>query len=95
LVASSLYRVVSVGDTTRDPLAFTTAPSSVTEVAPEDVHVNVDVCPLSIVDGVAVSDAVGIDGVGDVEVSETVTVARAVTLVSPPLMPLPSLVATR
>jgi hypothetical protein len=46
LVATSEYVVVLVGETTRDPLAATAAPSSVTVAAFDVAHESVDDWPL-------------------------------------------------
>ena len=62
------------GVTLLDPLAETTAPSNVTWVAFDVVHVNIDDCPLVIDIGAAVKFAVGIEGGG--AVVDTVTVTR-------------------
>jgi hypothetical protein len=71
LLATSVYVVVVVGETTRDPLAATAAPSSVIVVAFEVAHESVDDWPLLMLVGFAFSVAVGIGVV-------TVTVAVAV-----------------
>jgi hypothetical protein len=46
LVATSEYVVVLVGETTRDPLAATAAPFSVTDAASDVDHESVDDWPL-------------------------------------------------
>ena len=95
-VAINSYVVVAVGETLCEPLtdtaSFSVPPFSVTVVAFDVVHDSVAELPLTISVGDAVSVAVGIGDVGGAAV--TVTVARLVTLVVPPEMPLPSLVAT-
>jgi len=62
------------GVTLLDPLAETAAPSNVTVVAFDVVHVNIDDCPLVIDIGAAVRFAVGI-AAGGGAVVDTVTVA--------------------
>jgi len=69
---------VAVGDMLCDPLAATTAPSNVTPVAFDVVHVNIADCPLWIEVGDAVRFAVGIPEGGGAVV-DTVTVALAST----------------
>jgi hypothetical protein len=82
LVATSVYVLVAVGDVLFDPLAETTAPSNVTWVAFDDVHVNIDDWPLWIEVGEAVRFAVGIPTGGGV-VDDTVTVTSSSTWRSP------------
>jgi hypothetical protein len=73
---------VAVGDTLFDPLSETAAPSNVTVVAFDVVHVNIDDCPLAIDIGDAVSLAVGIVAGGGAVV-DTVTVTDDSTSRSP------------
>jgi len=77
LLATSVYVVVAVGDTTRDPLALTGDPSSVIVVAFDEAHCSVVLMPLWIVAGIALSRAVGMGTGGGGAV--TVTVAVLVT----------------
>jgi hypothetical protein len=75
LLATSVYVVVAVGETIRDPLALTADPFSVTLVAFELDHCSVELWPLWIDIGIALISAVGIgNGAGF-----TVTVVVSVT----------------
>ena len=81
LLATSVYVVVVVGETTRDPLAATAAPSSVIVVAFAVDHESVDDWPLLMLVGFAFSVAVGI-GVGAVTVTFAVAVVEPAELVA-------------
>jgi len=70
------------GVTLLDPLAETAAPSNVTVVAFDVVHVNIDDCPLVIDIGDAVRLAAG-TGAGGGAVVDTVTVTDDSTSRSP------------
>jgi len=82
LVATSEYVVVAVGETIRDPLAATAAPSSVIVVAFEVAHESVDDWPLLMLVGFAFSMAVGIGGGGAVTVTVAVADVEPVELVA-------------
>jgi hypothetical protein len=74
-VATSVYVVVAVGVTVRDPLALTVDPFNVTVVAFDVDHCSVDDWPLVMLIGIALISAVGIgNGAGF-----TVTVVVSVT----------------
>ena len=72
LLATSVYVVVAVGITVRDPLAFTADPLSMIVVAFELDHWSVELWPLWIDIGIALISAVGIGAF-------TVTVVVSVT----------------
>jgi hypothetical protein len=84
LVATSEYVFVAVGDVLCDPLAATTAPSNVTCVAFDDVHVNIDDCPLWIDIGDAVRLAVGIAEGGGAVVDTTIVTSDSTLYVPSP-----------
>lgn len=81
-LAINVYVVVAGGETLCDPLAATVVPSRVTLVAFDVVHDSVAELPLTIDEGDAISDAVGIGGGG---AAVTVTLAVLVTLPPAPL----------
>jgi len=84
LVATSEYIFVAVGDMLRDPFAATTAPSNITCVAFDVVHVNIDDWPLWIDIGDAVRFAVGIADGGGAVVDTTIVTSDS-TLYVPSL----------
>ena len=82
MLATSVYVVVAVGETIRDPLALTADPFNVTVVAFELDHWSVEVWPLWIDIGIALISAVGIGAGGAVTVTVVVSVTEPAELLA-------------